>query len=261
MTATSRLRWFRVTPDRLVPALLVAECLLWLSGRFRWFGFNAHKGWTVLIAVACVGVFLLAMLLWLVIAWLFRRQFQLGLRSLLILTVAVALPFSWLAVEMKTARERRPLLRQFHKLKDDDWALAEDSPTELGWLSKLLGDEFFEEVVADDSHFRIEYFSLACTEVTDVGLEDLERFTALKGLDLSKTSITDAGLESLKGLSGLEQLYLAETAITDAGLDKLKGLTALEWLDLHGTRVTDEGVKKLHRALPECKIDVGRAAP
>ena len=30
------------------------ECLLWLSERFQWFPFNAHKGWTVLIAVAVV---------------------------------------------------------------------------------------------------------------------------------------------------------------------------------------------------------------
>ena len=48
-------RWFHVTPDRLVIGLLVVECLLWFSERFQWFSFNAHKGWTVLIAVAAVG--------------------------------------------------------------------------------------------------------------------------------------------------------------------------------------------------------------
>ena len=48
-------RWFRLSPDRSVIGLLLAICLLWLSERFQWFGFNHHKGWTVLIAVAAVG--------------------------------------------------------------------------------------------------------------------------------------------------------------------------------------------------------------
>ena len=33
-------RWYRLTPDRVVIGLLVVECLLWLSERFQWFGFN-----------------------------------------------------------------------------------------------------------------------------------------------------------------------------------------------------------------------------
>ena len=36
--------------------LLVVEGLLWLSERFQWFGFNHHKGWTVLVAVALSAV-------------------------------------------------------------------------------------------------------------------------------------------------------------------------------------------------------------
>jgi hypothetical protein len=52
-------RWFRLTPDRIVVGLLVVEGFLLLSERFHWFSFNAHKGWTVLIAVATVGLTLL----------------------------------------------------------------------------------------------------------------------------------------------------------------------------------------------------------
>ena len=39
----SRLRWYRLTPDRLLIALLPIEGLLLLSERFRWFPFNEHQ--------------------------------------------------------------------------------------------------------------------------------------------------------------------------------------------------------------------------
>ncbi|NQU21037.1 MAG: hypothetical protein HQ567_07110, partial [Candidatus Nealsonbacteria bacterium] len=54
-------RWYRLTPDRLLLALLPILGLLFLSEPYRWFAFNEHKNWTVLIAVAvvCVVVVLL----------------------------------------------------------------------------------------------------------------------------------------------------------------------------------------------------------
>ena len=56
--------WYRLTPDRVVIGMLAAEGFLLLSERFRWFAFNQHKGWTVLVALATVGLTLLLMLLW-----------------------------------------------------------------------------------------------------------------------------------------------------------------------------------------------------
>ena len=100
-------RWYRLTPDRLVIGLLAAEGFLLLSERFRWFAFNQHKGWTVLIDVAAVGLTLLVMLLWLAAALLFRCRFQYSLRSLMLLVLAVAVACSWFATEMQRARKRR----------------------------------------------------------------------------------------------------------------------------------------------------------
>jgi len=74
--------------------LLAVEGLLLLSERFRWFAFNERKGWTVLIAVAAVGLAGLCTLLWFAVALLLRRPFQFSIRSLLVLTVAVAIPCS-----------------------------------------------------------------------------------------------------------------------------------------------------------------------
>ena len=101
-----RRRWFLPTPGRLLLVLLAAEGVLWLSERFRWFAFNQHKGYTVLIAVASVGGFLLLMLFWFLFALVFRWRFQFSILFLLVLTLVVALPFSWLATEMKAAREQ-----------------------------------------------------------------------------------------------------------------------------------------------------------
>ena len=61
-TPQARIRWFHLTPDRLVIGLLAVEVLLWLWERFGWLGW--HKGYAVLTAVATVGVAMLLMLFW-----------------------------------------------------------------------------------------------------------------------------------------------------------------------------------------------------
>ena len=94
-------RWFHPTPGHLLLVLLAIEAILFFSERW------ILKGWSVLIAVTAVGVFLIGMVLWFALALVFRWRFQFSVRSLLLLTVAVAIPFLWLAVEMKKAKEQR----------------------------------------------------------------------------------------------------------------------------------------------------------
>ncbi len=101
--AAEKPRWYRITPDRAVLALLALEAFLLLSAWFRWFPFNQHKGWTVLITVAGVGAALLLMLLWFLAALLFRLRFQFSLLSLLLLAVVVAVPCSWYGMVFLTA--------------------------------------------------------------------------------------------------------------------------------------------------------------
>ncbi len=73
--------WFQLTPGRFVLALLAVEVLLWLSERFGWLAW--HKGYAVLTGVAVVGLAMLLILGWFVVALVFRRRFQFSLRSLL----------------------------------------------------------------------------------------------------------------------------------------------------------------------------------
>ena len=61
-------RWYRLTPDRLILALLVVGGFLLLSEWFRWLPFNEHKGWTLLIVIEIVAVTILLPLIPFVLA-------------------------------------------------------------------------------------------------------------------------------------------------------------------------------------------------
>ena len=154
------LRWLRPTPDRLVLAVLALEGFLVLSERFQWFAFNQHKGWTVLIAVASVGVFFLLMFLWFFAAVLFRLRFQYRLRSLLLLAVVVAIPCSWLAVEREHARKQRGAVEEItraggsvtydYELDPSGNRIPHATPPYPPWLRKLIGDDMLVSVTRAD---------------------------------------------------------------------------------------------------------------
>jgi hypothetical protein len=266
---TPSVRHFRPAPFWLVLLSLAATGALFLSERYYWFAFNEHKGWTVVIAVAAVGVVVAAFfLLWIVVAFIFRRRFQFSLRTLLALVVAVALPCSWLAVEMKKARQQ----------KDTEAAITEPGGAELdlsrpsvpAWLEDAFGEDFFCDVEyvnprarrASDAWLehikgftRLKYLVFSGPEVTDVGFKNLKRLTRLQKLYITNTRVTDAGLENFQNMTELRELDLpGNPLITNAGLEHFKNLEQLEELYFGGTQVTDEGIKKLQRALPNCRI-------
>ncbi len=247
-------RWFCPTPDRLVIGLLVVEFLLWLSNWLGWW----HKGYAVLVSIVAVGVVLVVMLLLFVVALILRRRFQFGLRSLLVLAVVVAIPCSWMTLEMRKAREQWDTVQAIKKSAGGygyDWFFSDPSFRKLPGsiilpnpqapepvrLRSCLGDDFFSEVVD---------VSLS----TDALLSHIARLTQLHYLRLNGEEITDAGMIHLAGLTQLHFLWLDYTKITDAGLAHLSRLTQLQELSLRGTKVTDEGVKKLQAALPNCRI-------
>ncbi len=215
----SQRRWFFPTPAWLVYVSMLATGMLFLSERGRWFAFNEHKGWTVVIAVAGVGTVLLSMLLWFVAALVFRWRFQFSIRSLLALVVAVALPCSWLAVEMKKAREQRNAVVAIRESEqraavceyyyEYHWSNDAPGPSGPAWLRKLLGDDFFNEVVF------VELRDYAHTE-------NLRCLANLEFLGLGSTNVTDEKLECLKWLPRLEVLDLRSTHITDEGLGGLQ---------------------------------------
>jgi hypothetical protein len=148
-----KLRWYRLTPDRLILALLVVEWLPWLSERIC--GPVWHKGYAVLTAVATVVLGFLMMLVWFGSSLLFHWRFQFSIRSLLVLFVVVAVPCSWLSWEMKKAGEQHAAVAAIVKsggVADYDYGVDQagrriSTAKEPSWLRNLLGDDFFTNVV------------------------------------------------------------------------------------------------------------------
>jgi hypothetical protein len=269
--------WFSPTPDRLLHALLAVEVLLWLSDQLGWPAW--HKGYAVLSAVASVGAAMLLMLGWFITSRVFRWRFQLSIRSLLVLTVAVAVPFNWMSVEMKEARRERDVRKAFTAQRCsviyasgacvsgmEEEGTNHPAPA---WLRALLGVDFFDDVVlaripptrGDAAVLtaielnRLRELDLGLSHVTDAGLAHVQGLTRIRRLRLRDTNFTDAGVVHLKGLTELQSLDVGGTRITDASLEQLKGMPRLRDLWLDGTLVTDQGVKRLRQALPKCKIN------
>ena len=143
---------FRLTPGRLLPVLLATEGCVWLADWLRWI----PKGYGVLIAVAGVGVFLLLMFLWFIVALFFRWRFQYSLLSLLTLVLAVALPCSWLATEMKMAKGQREWVDEITKAGGGagyDYQydvrgnfIGDTQPPASPWFRKVLGVDLFADI-------------------------------------------------------------------------------------------------------------------
>lgn len=249
ITPNPKLHWYRLTPGRLLVVLLVVEAVLRLSERFRWFSFNKEKGWTVLIAMAAVGLFLLLMLFWFLLSLVSRLRFQFSIRTLLLLTVVVAIPSNWLAVEMKRAKEKEAVVESLRKMGGIvlyDYQANDYMPVRTpAWLYNVFGNSFFSEV------YNI---LLDGTKVTNDDLLCLQKLQQARVLTLNSTTITDTGLKHLETLERLEHLDLSNTQVTDGGLKHLKEWYNLRHLRLSKTHVTNAGVAELQKALPGCNI-------
>jgi hypothetical protein len=100
----------------------------------------------------------------------------------------------------------------------------------------------------------LQGISLKGTRIGDLRLDRLAKLTHLESLTLDGTNVTDKGLRCLAELKNLSKLCLTDTAVTDAGLEWLGSLDKLEELRLTNTRVTEEGINRLKSTLPRVTI-------
>jgi len=274
--AILRRRWYYLTPDRLVIGLLGVEVLLWLSERFQWFPFSTQRASTVLIAVACVTGFLVLMLLWFAVSFFTRLRFQFGIRTLLVLAVAVAIVSSWFAGKIQEAKRQRDATDLITKLGghvtyDYEFDLPvipprNSPPRGPAWLRQLLGGDFLDRVTevypGGDADAAMEIAQglpnlwSFCTnwrdpdpytssKLSDAGLARLGTMHRLNEAGVWGPNITDDGLVHLESLHQLTVLDVGGPKITDAGLKHLENLHTLEILGLQSERITDDGLVHL----------------
>jgi hypothetical protein len=177
-----------------------------------------------LIAIASVLAAMVLMLLWFNFSLFLRWRFQFSIRSLLLLTLAVAVPCSWLAAEMRAAKEQREVVEEIGKL---------DGNVEYG---------------------NVEY---DCQQEIDHGVMIYGAMTAR--YRLINTQSPPEWLRKMLGLdffaTVIKAYLLNSPFVTDTDLEKLKRLNQLKYVNLNNTKITEEGVNRLQQALPNCKIE------
>ena len=120
MTSANRFCWsrYRPTPAAAIPLLLALEALLFLADRYR-FWCGQWKGCSVLLGCAAVLATLLMLFLWFAVSLVCRRRFQFRLFSLFMFLTCSALPFSWLAWDIKLANRQRDDVAAFRNSRMD----------------------------------------------------------------------------------------------------------------------------------------------
>lgn len=86
---------------------------------------------------------------------------------------------------------------------------------------------------------------LADTNLTDLGMSKIAKFTNLTRLSLFYCNITNESLLHVSKLSDLEVLNIDSRDVSDDGLRHLRSLTKLRALDIFSGRITDSGCSHL----------------
>lgn len=144
-----------------------------------------------------------------------------------------------------------------------------DSTRKKGELEKLKllpelngasfsGSDFNDAGLAVLCRFpKIESLDLQGTEITNDGLCELKKLSALKYLRLKENNqLTNSCILHVKQIRHLCNLQIQETGITQDGLDRLAGMPFLKniVLSVWQGNFTYERLKALSLALPACTI-------
>ena len=168
-----------------------------------------------------------------------------GMRTLLILTVLVAIPSAWLGKHWLRTRVQRPIVAKIianggnvtydYQYDGDNYDFNKSPP---GWESirSLLGDDFFACVIQASCGFNSKPGPLS------IHFEDLNE---LRGLNLEASKFDDQTIARLASLKKLEGLGLHNLKFKPETLKKLTTCPALTQLTLQGTELTNEHLREL----------------
>lgn len=183
-----------------------------------------------------------------------RRFFQISIRTLLILTTAVAIALAYWTRVQQSVRDQKVAAARIVALGGK--TKTRETRRVWPWVHKLVGEEFFRDVVD---------INLNGTLATDADLELIGKLRSMKLLSVEgaaqrhcglepllphnpkhlPSQISSAGIRRLGPQPNLEIARLARTPITDEAMEMIALWPQLELLDLSQTNVTSVGVIRL----------------
>ena len=173
-----------------------------------------------------------------------RRWFRFRLRTLLIVMTLFAVwcgNASYKAQRQKralAALEKLDLRIHFDYQKQDagGYSYKRQLPSPE-WLSRLIGEDYFRDVVEVSTAFG--------GPISSEGMVHLAELPNIESLSLIDSKISDASFQYVQGLSEITTLILRDNEISDAGLSHLTGLKHLETLGLSKNRIEGDGLQFL----------------
>lgn len=172
-----------------------------------------------------------------------RRRLQWSLRLLLLFTALCAVGVRFLLVPYW----REASVRRWLDEIEATTTVVAGGPE---WPRAIVGDRFFEHVVA------VDFWDC---QINDADLARLTRLTKLDAVNLRRAPISDEALEHLGHIETLRELVLFGTSIGDDGLRHIEHLPNLRRLWVGETTVTLTALEHLMRKRPELRIDVALA--
>jgi hypothetical protein len=177
------------------------------------------------------------------------------IRSVMIITVLVAMGCGWYAVKRKHLQRRAQAITHLVELSGPvSWY---DGGTEFEYLYGIeLEGHFIDERLWREISVLTEArkVSLIETNVTDHDFKHLRRFWNIRDLCLYNTRVTSVGVRSIAKLKSLETLIISNTLIDDDTIDSLLQLKNLSTLNVRGTNISTLGIARLRRAMPNCRL-------
>jgi hypothetical protein len=181
-----------------------------------------------------------------------------SVRQLLVLVLALAIVFGWVAQMAREQRRAKELIMRHNGVFFYDFEPQNATPHTRktwvpAWLQRAIGEDYFHDV----TWVRIEGELFG-----DADLERLKVLDRIEALGLEETAITDAGLRQLRGRKALKALWIGGNWIGDAGIDNLDlaSMPQLEILEIRCTLVSDAKLEEIKRRFPKLMIlDDGRS--
>jgi len=99
---------------------------------------------------------------------------------------------------------------------------------------------------------------LTNSEVSDAGLENLQKFPNLKKLTLENSQkITAAGIQKIESVMSLEHLNLVGLALDDSVVNSIAKMESLLEVYLYRTGISEDAINALKASRPRMFVNAG----